>query len=1207
MQIQDIFERRIARSINGVVKADQRDAASVWQELDEFVVTRELNGHMAKFLDAFASSLGKVADADATSKTGVWISGFFGSGKSHFIKVLSYLLKNDLHTYNGQERKAAEFFESKVQDAIILGDIRRVATANTDVVLFNIDSKADTNHGRDAILRVFLKVFNEMQGFCADHPEIAYMERHLQKKGKLAAFQEAFRRASNGMEWIQERDAYHFNRDEVVASLSEVLGQSQDSAARFVDGGADGFSLTPENFSKWVKEYLDEKGPQHRIMFLVDEAGQFIGSDSHLMLSLQTITENLGTICQGRAWVVVTSQEDIDAVLGQLKKEKAQDFSKIQGRFKTRLTLSSTNVDEVILKRLLEKKDDVKDELRAIFKAKGDILKHQTSFQNTGMTFRHYKEADDFAAHYPFAPYQFQLLQKIFEAIRKHGATGAHLARGERSLLDAFQSAALQVAEQKLGVLVPLYRFYPSIESFLDTAVKRTIEQARDNDSLQAFDVLLLQVLFLIRYVDQMQGNVDNLASLCADEIDQDRIPLKRQIEESLARLEKETLISRNGDLYFFLTNEERDINREIKNVDVVASEEATELGGLIFKEVYKDNRKFTHLQTRRTFTFNRECDQHAIGNKADGGLPVLVITPLADDYDAWDKGRCLSESAARDGGAVVIKLGDTNPILQRELRMMLQVDRYNTQKNDGTQPEATRRILSDLAAENRNRRERLVSIVANLLMEADYFGAGQPLSPKKGGAWDYLLESLGYLVDNSFTKMGYLHKRGDGDNSHLVLRAIQEVLRANDVAKARLDLADEVSNPQAIKEVRDYLHLMGMRSAQVVLHDLVETKFSRRPYGWPEEEILLIVARLAVLGEIHLVMDGANLALDKVYEAITNTQKRRKITLVQRKALDPKAIQDARQLGKNVFAQMGPDGEDLIVAFLRSKLEGWLEDLKRFQGLTESGNYPGKPEVERLLNQVKPLLAEKDSAAFIEGFNLAKNDLLDGTEEFHTLSTFFTSQRPTWDRMRKAFETFDRNRLQLEEDEAGKVALRRMEAILHMEHPYASVQEGPDLITKLEGIQNFLLAQHRSQTKGKIEGLLDSLRQDAERLQLSSSVFEGCTANIKRLLERVDRQESIPHLKQAVEEADHLYGDAFQRLEAAYVPPALQPPIADGGAKPQPLPPKPVIKKPRMVKPAELAPKPVIESQEDVEAFLTILRTELEAALANHERIQIR
>ncbi len=83
------------------------------------------------------------------------------------------------------------------------------------------------------------------------------------------------------------------------------------------------FSLTVENLCKWVKEYLDSKGPNHRLLFLVDEVGQFIGTDSGLMLNLQTITEDLGTVCRGRAWVVVTSQEDIDAVLGEMKQDKS--------------------------------------------------------------------------------------------------------------------------------------------------------------------------------------------------------------------------------------------------------------------------------------------------------------------------------------------------------------------------------------------------------------------------------------------------------------------------------------------------------------------------------------------------------------------------------------------------------------------------------------------------------------------------------------------------------------------------------------------------------------------------------------------------------------------------------------------------------------------------------------------------------------------
>ena len=80
---------------------------------------------------------------------------------------------------------------------------------------------------------------------------------------------------------MQERDAYQFNRDEVVKALSETSGQSQQAAEKWIDGAEENFSLTVENFCKWVKEYLDSKGPQHRLIFLVDEVGQFIGTDSH--------------------------------------------------------------------------------------------------------------------------------------------------------------------------------------------------------------------------------------------------------------------------------------------------------------------------------------------------------------------------------------------------------------------------------------------------------------------------------------------------------------------------------------------------------------------------------------------------------------------------------------------------------------------------------------------------------------------------------------------------------------------------------------------------------------------------------------------------------------------------------------------------------------------------------------------------------------
>ena len=153
-------------------------------------------------------------------------------------------------------------------------------------------------------------------------------------------------------------------------------------------------------FCHWVNEYLDSKDPKHRILFLVDEVGQFIGSDTRLMLTLQTLTENLGTICKGRAWIIVTSQADMDAVLGELSSSKANDFQKLPGRFKTRLSLSSSNTDEVIQKRLLRKTPEAATMLKSVFDQKGDILKNQITFDRSGPTLKKFRWSDSFVNNY---------------------------------------------------------------------------------------------------------------------------------------------------------------------------------------------------------------------------------------------------------------------------------------------------------------------------------------------------------------------------------------------------------------------------------------------------------------------------------------------------------------------------------------------------------------------------------------------------------------------------------------------------------------------------------------------------------------------------------------------------------------------------------------------------------------------------------------
>ena len=1190
MLIQNLFQKNIFRPINGVVKADQLDESSVWQELEEFVVTKELNQHLQRFFSSYCEAMDRTGDPDVAGSIGVWVSGFFGSGKSHFIKVLSYLLNNANHTHDGQTRQAVEFFDPKIKDAMLLGDIKRAIGSHTDVILFNIDSKADNRAGRDAILAVFLKVLNELAGYSGDHPHIAHMERYLEGKRRLGVFHEAYR-TQTGTLWTDERDAYAFNRDEVIKALAHTLGQSEQSCEKWIDGAEDNFALTIENFCKWVRDYLDGRGKNHRIVFLVDEVGQFIGADTHLMLNLQTITEELGTVCMGRAWVVVTSQEDIDAVLGEMQGARANDFSKIQGRFRTRLSLSSANVDEVIQERLLAKRDEVRADLEAEYARQCDILKNQLSFRDVGTTFPEFRDADDFVRHYPFAPYQFKLLQKIFESIRKAGATGLHLAQGERSLLDAFQHAGQSVSNREVGILVPLYRFYPSIESFLDTTVKRTIDQAGDNASLEDFDTLLLEVLFLIRYVDEVKGNVDNLVTLCLDQIDADRLALRKTIEASLQRLERETLVSRSGDSYFFLTSEERDISREIKNVELSSAEEARLLGDLVFDDVLKGQRKHRFSTNKMDFSFNRFCDAHPVGNRTEGGLIVSIMTPLADDYESYQDGKCVLESS-RDDGQVLIRLRDDES-LGRELRTLLRTDKYIRTKDDGTLPPTTKRIHRDLAEENRIRRDRLTRLLGQMLVDASYFVAGQRLEIAATAPQAALGEAMEYLIQNTFNKMGYLKRLRDEP-----LKEIQAVLRSNDIGQHNLGMDMPENNPQATEDLRSYIELCTKTSRKIVLFDMVATRYANRPYGWPEFEVILLLARLIMAGEVQCVSGGAAIPKGKLYDALTTKRKWRTITVVQRATSKPEDVRKARELGRDVFSEMGPEGEEALFEFLKDRLEGWREKLSRHSALADTGSYPGAGDIADGLSLLKALLAPEDSNRFLAGLNEHRSDLLDRADGFRDIENFYEHQRLVWDKLRTASVRFEPNRMELERDDSAGGALRRMGEILAATRPYGLVKEAEELIRTVSEVNEELLSARQAQALATIAEQIASVSAEVSTAGGDESLKTMCLTPLEDLANQVSTHESLAHIDQAESEGVRLKDEALTRVERY---------LARKAEEGKTVQDKLVVRPRRVVSPVKLVKLPYLESQADVDAFLEDLRRELTDALARNQRIEIR
>ena len=279
MQIKEMFAKKIDREIQGVIIVGQGEDSNVSQELEEYVVTRELQKHFADFYASYKKGI-----VGTTPKMGVWISGFFGSGKSHFLKILSYLLEN--RQVSG--KKALDYFidDKKIIDPIVLADMKLAAETPTDVILFNIDSKSESTgkQNKDAIVNVFLKVFNQMQGFCGSIPHVADLERRLSEEGRYDEFKAAFEE-EYGEPWETSRQDFDFIQDSVVDALVSMDFMSEAAARNWCEKAVEPYTISIEDFAKRVKSYIDRKGNNHHVVFLVDEIGQYIGEDSKLKMN----------------------------------------------------------------------------------------------------------------------------------------------------------------------------------------------------------------------------------------------------------------------------------------------------------------------------------------------------------------------------------------------------------------------------------------------------------------------------------------------------------------------------------------------------------------------------------------------------------------------------------------------------------------------------------------------------------------------------------------------------------------------------------------------------------------------------------------------------------------------------------------------------------------------------------------------------------
>lgn len=1004
MKIKEFFKKDINRPIETVIKADDRDHIS--DEVAEYVITNEIAKKIRDFFQAYN---------DYQGANGVWISGFFGSGKSHLLKILSYVLENK--EFDGY--KSGELFAEKIEDDVMLkGDVERATRIASESILFNIDQQAQITSKTDesAILSVFYKVFYDHLGYYGFQPHIAEFEMWLDKHGNYQKFKERFHEVNSRI-WEEARLDY-FDLD-VADILGELNNKDASHYEDILDDIEDNQKQSIADFSERVNDYIETKPNGFRLNFFVDEVGQYISDNTKLMLNLQTIAESLATKTKGASWILVTSQEDMEKVVGDMSKSQQNDFSRIQARFKLKIPLTSANVDEVIEKRLLSKTEDAQKSLIASYAKEKAHLSTLLSFSEVGVQFRGFKDEDDYANKFPLVPYQFDLFQQCRKALSTHNAfQGKHASVGERSMLGVFQQVIQSIENRDVNALVSFDLMYEGIRNELRSEIQNTVLLAEKNLD-NPFAIKVLKALFMVKYFGNFKPTKRNISVLMIDDMHLDLKKHEEIIDIALNTLENQSYVQRNGDVYEFLTDDEKDIEKEIKDTGIDDQAVTQLLKEIFFDEIIRDNRiKF--LENKQDYDFTNKIDGAEFGKQKELGVEIIT-------ENFYEHGNSLALQSQTMGSSVMKMVLPTNAIFMKDLKMYLRTNKYIKQNQNTSNRIEVKRILIEKQQQNVGRKRELIFMAKQLLGDATvYLNGVKHEMNKTTDAKTKVVNAFQALVKTVYPNLKMLGGHNYSEET------IKNVIRSR---QDDLFGADDQTMSEGESEIANVITRRKKMSERTCLADL-KTHFSKKPYGWYPNAIWTLTARLYKRGKIELKQNTNLLEDESVLNAFLNSAHYNNTFVEMQASIDPKLVKDLKSVYADAFNENCPhnEGKDVANAF-KEKLQSM--QIKVEQLLSRKQEYPFLKSLTAFSDQLNSL-SKKDYHYFLSHVKDFEDDLLDTKDDLlYPIQSFMNGEQvKIYDDIKKLVAGNTANVSYIEGDD-----ITTLQELIDSDKPYANNQ----------------------------------------------------------------------------------------------------------------------------------------------------------------------
>lgn len=1159
------YKNDITREIDGVIKAESNKRLS--HEITEYVVTAEQKRE--PLLPKLFKGL-----KEGGPNNCVWISGDFGSGKSHLLKILSYVLQNSLEI---DGVKCAQIFADKCKDDFELKKaIEDACKVPTTSILFNIQKNLDAiaSSSIDPVLMIFLKVFNNKLGFDDKKPGIAEIERYFASKGKYEWLKSEYL-SRYGVEWEAERPQILLQLQKLAAIFADMEGIDKTIAYNNLDRQIKQYTIDNGGFVDLVKNYL-ENNPGTRLIFFADEVGQFIGKDISRMLSLQTLAEELDDKTNGMASIMVTSQMDIDAAIGNLDGHQKHDFSRIQARFSRRINLTSANADEVIERRLLEKTPEAQQELEKEYDKQRNVINSLFQFGDDSKFRNRYKSPQEFATDLPFVNYQFDLVQQSVINLSKNNAfSGEQNSVGERSLLAVTHLVANKYKDFDFSRIVQFSDMYEGIRDQLQAKIQNDIIQAERTlgDELA---LKVLKALFMLKYVAGFPTDVDNITKILLPSFDTDYPDFKSKVQEALNKLVRQSYIDKGAkEDYHFQTNEEKDIENEIKAQELTPDAVNKELMKIFRDEIFSENK--IKLTANKIFPYGRYVDDELDGRESE--LYIHFVTSNSGLNITDDE--AMRAYSFRHPDQLCVVLAE-DKYLTEDLTLMKKADKCLNrllQNSDGYRLQ----IVSDKRKINSRRKEAIVERLTEATKSAKLYLNGQEVDTRATDLKNRLNEGMSKLVKNVFTNLDMLEIEYDDD----MLKRI--------ITQRNTGFWDETMDA-CMNEVFKKIKRDKNYSIRTKVSDLV-SYFKGNTYGWYETATLCILAKLYKLDKVSFRNGGSVVEERDLYTQLTNSNSRQTLIVDVEEVISANQIAGLKNQYRDLFDDescLAQGAKDVHTAFINrlndeirkirevasenryeftkplTEVISHLSDLSR---LAFPGLYSKKNEIENAIDLkedvVEPIINFVGSRQFDIFKNL--NRVLSGNqanfayvapEILKALESINESKEP-WGKMNEAKSKLDELRQEIDRRQNEE----RQNVITEIDSKYDAIKALPAFATlKPEQVRQIDLIFTTMKQGVQEERFIGNLIAYASKV---TDHYNNCLDSINRWVELANKEAE----------------EAAKKGEEK---------TSEGGAS-KPKPSRTVKKVVNKQKALDISyPKNILETKEDVEAYIKTLRTQL-------------